>query len=55
MHLKAGIKKDGTLTALQFDCSGPSGAYPAGGAQLVDWLIRDLYQCDNVGPRPRMS
>ncbi len=48
MHLKAGIKKDGTLTALQFDCSGPSGAYPAGGAQLVDWLVRDLYLCDNV-------
>jgi xanthine dehydrogenase YagR molybdenum-binding subunit len=48
MHLKAGIKKDGTLTALQFDCSGPGGAYPAGGAQLVDWLVRDLYQCDNV-------
>jgi xanthine dehydrogenase YagR molybdenum-binding subunit len=48
MHLKAGIKKDGTLTALQFACSGPSGAYPAGGAQLVDWLIRDLYLCENV-------
>ncbi len=51
MHLKGGIKKDGTLTALQFDCSGPSGAYPAGGAQLVDWLVRDLYQCDNVETR----
>jgi xanthine dehydrogenase YagR molybdenum-binding subunit len=51
MHLKAGIKKDGTLTALQFDCSGPSGAYPAGGVQLVDWLVRDLYRCDNVETR----
>ena len=48
MYLKAGVKKDGSLTAFQFTCSGPSGAYPAGGAQLVDWLVRDLYQCDNV-------
>ncbi|MDR9501119.1 MAG: xanthine dehydrogenase family protein molybdopterin-binding subunit [Desulfurivibrionaceae bacterium] len=48
MRLKAGIKKDGTLTALEFECSGPSGAYPAGGAQMVDWLARDLYQCDHV-------
>ncbi|GAB6191039.1 xanthine dehydrogenase family protein molybdopterin-binding subunit [Desulfocastanea catecholica] len=48
MQLKAGVKKDGTITALDFACSGPSGAYPAGGAQLVDWLIRDLYLCANV-------
>lgn len=48
MHLKAGVKKDGSLTALDFECSGPSGAYPAGGTALVDWLVRDLYQCDNV-------
>jgi len=48
MQLKAGVKKDGTITALEFGCTGPSGAYPAGGAQLVDWLIRDLYLCDNV-------
>ncbi|MBS0014077.1 MAG: xanthine dehydrogenase family protein molybdopterin-binding subunit [Desulfobacterales bacterium] len=51
MHLKAGIKNDGTLTALDFRCTGPSGAYPAGGTSLVDWLIRDLYQCDNVSCR----
>jgi len=48
MRLKAGAKKDGTITAFDFECSGPSGAYPAGGVQLVDWLIRDLYLCDNV-------
>jgi CO/xanthine dehydrogenase Mo-binding subunit len=48
MRLKAGIKKDGTLNALAFSCTGPSGAYPAGGVELVDWLIRDLYTCDHV-------
>lgn len=53
MRIKAGTKKDGTLTALEFDCSGPSGAFPAGGAQLVDWLVRDLYQCANVRTRSR--
>jgi len=48
MKLKAGIKKDGTLTALEFECIGTGGAYPAGGASLVDWLVRDLYRCPNV-------
>ncbi len=48
MRLKAGVQKDGTLTAFEFDCKGPSGAYPAQGAQLVDWLVRDLYLCGNV-------
>ncbi|MCA1786909.1 MAG: molybdopterin-dependent oxidoreductase, partial [Desulfobacteraceae bacterium] len=48
MRLKAGILKDGTLSALEFACTGPSGAYPAGGVELVDWLIRDLYTCDHV-------
>jgi xanthine dehydrogenase YagR molybdenum-binding subunit len=48
MRLKAGVKKDGTLTAFDFSCTGPSGAYPAGGTALVDWLVRDLYKCDNV-------
>jgi xanthine dehydrogenase YagR molybdenum-binding subunit len=48
MKLKAGVKKDGTLTALDFSCSGTGGAYPAGGTALVDWLIRDLYTCPNV-------
>jgi CO/xanthine dehydrogenase Mo-binding subunit len=48
MKLKAGIKKDGTLTALDFECLGTGGAYPAGGTSGVDWLVRDLYQCPNV-------
>jgi len=48
MKLKAGVKKDGTLTALDFECTGTGGAYPAGGASLVDWQIRDLYKCSNV-------
>jgi CO/xanthine dehydrogenase Mo-binding subunit len=48
MKLKAGVKKDGTLTALRFSVVGTGGAYPAGGVQLVDWLIRDLYTCPNV-------
>jgi CO/xanthine dehydrogenase Mo-binding subunit len=53
MRLKAGAKKDGTLTALELDCRGPSGAFPAGGAQLVDWLVRDLYRCANVRTRSK--
>jgi len=48
MRLRAGVKKDGTLTALEFSCSGTGGAYPAGGTSLVDWQIRDLYTCPNV-------
>jgi xanthine dehydrogenase YagR molybdenum-binding subunit len=48
MKLKAGVKKDGTLTALEFSCVGTSGAYPGGAVHLVDWQIRDLYSCPNV-------
>jgi xanthine dehydrogenase YagR molybdenum-binding subunit len=48
LKLKAGVKKDGTLTALEFTGIGASGAYPAGGAALLDWLVRDLYTCPNV-------
>jgi len=48
MKLKAGVKKDGTLTALDFTCLGTGGAYPAGGTSLVDWLVKDLYLCPNV-------
>jgi xanthine dehydrogenase YagR molybdenum-binding subunit len=48
MTLKAGVKRDGTLTALEFGCIGTGGAYPAGGTSSVDWLVRDLYQCPNV-------
>ncbi len=48
MRLKAGVKKDGTLTALDFGLIATGGAYPAGGASLVDWQVRDLYRCPNV-------
>jgi len=48
MRLKAGVKKDGTLTALDFGLVATGGAYPAGGASLVDWQVRDLYRCPNV-------
>jgi xanthine dehydrogenase YagR molybdenum-binding subunit len=48
MWLKAGVKKDGTLTALDFTCSATGGAYPAGGTSIVDWQIKDLYRCSNV-------
>jgi CO/xanthine dehydrogenase Mo-binding subunit len=48
MELKAGVKKDGSLIALEFRGIGSSGAYPAGGTALLDWLVRDLYLCPNV-------
>lgn len=48
MRLKAGVKRDGTLTALEMSVLGTGGAYPAGGTSLVDWLVRDLYLCPNV-------
>ena len=48
MRLKAGVRRDGTLTALDFSAIGTGGAYPAGGTSLVDWLVRDLYLCPNV-------
>ncbi len=48
MTLKAGVKRDGTLTALEFTCLATGGAYTAGGTSLVDWLVRDLYACPNV-------
>jgi xanthine dehydrogenase YagR molybdenum-binding subunit len=48
MTLKVGVKRDGTLTAIRFDGTGTSGAYPAGGTSLLDWLAKDLYRCPNV-------
>lgn len=48
MRLKAGVKKNGRLTALDFSCTGTGGAYPADGTALVDWLVKDLYTCPNV-------
>ena len=48
MRLKAGIRKDGTLTALDFSVTATGGAYPAGGTGGVDAQIKDLYLCPNV-------
>jgi xanthine dehydrogenase YagR molybdenum-binding subunit len=48
MKLKAGVKKDGRLTALEYSALATGGAYPAGGTSGLDWLVRDLYTCPNV-------
>ncbi len=48
MKIKAGVKSDGTLTALEFVATASGGAYPAGGTSILDWLVRDLYLCPNV-------
>ncbi|HEX7486866.1 MAG TPA: xanthine dehydrogenase family protein molybdopterin-binding subunit [Vicinamibacterales bacterium] len=48
MTIRAGAKKDGTLTALQMTVLGTGGAYPGGGVGGVDWVVRDLYTCPNV-------
>jgi xanthine dehydrogenase YagR molybdenum-binding subunit len=48
MTIKAGAKSDGTLTAIEFTGLGASGAYPAGGTSLLDWLAKDMYRCPNV-------
>ena len=48
MTVKAGAKKDGTLTALSLSVLGSAGAYPGSGTGLVDWLFKDLYTCPNV-------
>jgi CO/xanthine dehydrogenase Mo-binding subunit len=48
MTLKAGVKKDGTLTALQMTVLGTGGAYPGGGVGSVDAVVRELYACPNV-------
>jgi CO/xanthine dehydrogenase Mo-binding subunit len=48
MTVKAGVRKDGTLTALQLTCVGTGGAYLGDGVGGVDWQFRDLYLCPNV-------
>ncbi len=47
-RLKAGVKKDGTLTAFEFDGISSGGSYSEGGTGLNDWLVKDLYTCANV-------
>jgi xanthine dehydrogenase YagR molybdenum-binding subunit len=48
MRLKAGVKNDGTLTALEFSGTGTGGAARAGGTSALDFIVRDLYLCPNV-------
>ncbi|MEW5981362.1 MAG: xanthine dehydrogenase family protein molybdopterin-binding subunit [Acidobacteriota bacterium] len=44
--LKAGVRRDGTLVALESRSRGTGGAYAGGGSP--DFLIRELYLCPNV-------
>ena len=46
MKLKAGVKKDGTLTALELIAMGEVGAYPSN--IWVGYQVGDLYKCPNV-------
>jgi xanthine dehydrogenase YagR molybdenum-binding subunit len=48
MRVKAGADREGRLTAIEFTGIGASGAYPAGGTALLEWLAKDLYSCTNV-------
>ena len=48
MRIKAGIKRDGTLTAFEYVGTGTGGAYGNGGASSIDWLTKDCYLCPNV-------
>ncbi|MCB2185037.1 MAG: xanthine dehydrogenase family protein molybdopterin-binding subunit [Deltaproteobacteria bacterium] len=48
LRIKAGVKRDGSLTALEMTGSGSGGAFPASGVFLVDWVVRDLYTCPHV-------
>ena len=46
MTLKAGVRKDGTLTALQLTSVSTPGAYSS--MTSVGFLIQELYKCPNV-------
>ncbi len=46
MSIKAGAKRDGTLTALWLKNIGGVGAYPAGAG--VGTPLREIYKCPNV-------
>ncbi|MGD0500790.1 MAG: xanthine dehydrogenase family protein molybdopterin-binding subunit [Bryobacteraceae bacterium] len=46
MTLKAGVKKDGTLVALELTGVGEVGAYPADTS--VGGMLRELYTCPNM-------
>jgi xanthine dehydrogenase YagR molybdenum-binding subunit len=53
MKLKAGVKKDGTLTALELTGLGEIGAYPSNAS--VGYQIGDLYKCPNVHTQELMA
>ena len=48
MWIKAGVKRDGTLTGIDFRATGTGGAYRAGGTSALDFIVKDLYLCPNV-------
>jgi len=47
MRVKIGAKRDGVLTALEFEGAGSGGAFVPG-TGILDWLVKDLYTCNNV-------
>jgi len=47
MKVKAGVKKDGTLMALEFNALAEVGAYPTG-SNAASGIFRELYTCPNV-------
>jgi xanthine dehydrogenase YagR molybdenum-binding subunit len=53
LRLKAGVKKDGTLTALQLTGTGEVGAYP--GSTRAGFQVQDLYRCPNVRTEETMA
>src|ERR1017187_7842942 len=46
LKLKAGVKKDGTLTAFELNGSAEVGAYASGAS--AGYMVRELYACANV-------
>ncbi len=46
IRIKAGVKRDGTLTALEAEFLGTAGAYPSYPSSA--YLVADLYRCRNV-------
>jgi len=46
LKLKAGVKKDGTITALEMHGNAEVGAYPTG--ESAGYMVRELYTCANV-------
>lgn len=48
MKVKAGVKKNGTLTAISYSTINTGGSLSSGGIFWYDRPIRDLYLCPNV-------